>query len=184
MLYIMRHGKTDWNAMKKLQGQTDIPLNEEGREMARKAAGEYKDVNIDICFCSPLARAKETAEILLKGRDIPIIVDRRLSEMCFGKYEGIVDSFKIKDCPVNKLFWDPAHYSPKEDEGESVEELCARTGAFLKEKVEPLLEQRKDVLIVGHGAMNASIVCQVRKLPTEEFWSVGLDQCKLLKLSE
>ena len=65
MLYIMRHGKTEWNAMHKLQGRMDIPLNEEGREMAEKAREEYKNLNIDICYCSPLVWAKETAEIVL-----------------------------------------------------------------------------------------------------------------------
>lgn len=54
MLYIMRHGKTDWNALHKLQGRTDIPLNEEGRLMALKAHEEYKSWNIDVCYCSPL----------------------------------------------------------------------------------------------------------------------------------
>ena len=54
MLYIMRHGKTDWNAMRKLQGRTDIPLNEEGRQMAEHARTEYADIHFDICYCSPL----------------------------------------------------------------------------------------------------------------------------------
>ena len=61
MLYIMRHGKTDWNAMRKLQGRTDIPLNEEGRQMAEHARTEYAVIHFDICYCSPLIRAKETA---------------------------------------------------------------------------------------------------------------------------
>ena len=65
MLYIMRHGKTDWNAKHKLQGRTDIPLNEEGIQMAEQAKEKYKDVNFDICYCSPLVRAKQTAEIVL-----------------------------------------------------------------------------------------------------------------------
>ena len=51
MLYIMRHGKTDWNAMRKLQGRTDIPLNEEGRQMAEHARTEYADIHFDICYC-------------------------------------------------------------------------------------------------------------------------------------
>ena len=67
MLYIIRHGRTDWNDRHKLQGHTDIPLNDEGRRMAENAAEEYKDVHFDICYCSPLVRAKETAEILLRG---------------------------------------------------------------------------------------------------------------------
>ena len=65
MLYIIRHGKTDWNELHKLQGRTDIPLNENGRQMAREAGQRYKEVHFDICFCSPLVRAKETAELLL-----------------------------------------------------------------------------------------------------------------------
>ncbi len=74
----MRHGKTDWNSRHKLQGRTDIPLNDEGRQMATKAREEYESVNIDACFCSPLVRAYETAQIVLGERDIPIITDERL----------------------------------------------------------------------------------------------------------
>ena len=68
MLYIMRHGKTEWNERHKLQGRTDVPLNEAGRAMAEAAREEYREVHFDICFCSPLVRARETAEILLRGR--------------------------------------------------------------------------------------------------------------------
>ena len=84
MPYIIRHGKTDWNVRHKMQGRTDIPLNEEGRQMAEAAREEYRDVHFDICFCSPLIRARETAEILLRGRDVPIVTDNRLMEMSFG----------------------------------------------------------------------------------------------------
>ena len=50
MLYIMRHGKTDWNTLGKLQGRTDIPLNDEGRAMAEKARTEYRDVDENVTF--------------------------------------------------------------------------------------------------------------------------------------
>ena len=63
MLYIMRHGRTDWNEQYRLQGGTDIPLNEEGRRMAREAAETYRDVEFDLCYVSPLQRARETAEL-------------------------------------------------------------------------------------------------------------------------
>ena len=93
MLYIMRHGKTEWNELHKLQGQTDIPLNENGRKMAREAGKRYREIHFDICYCSPLIRAKETAELVLEGRAVPIVTDDRLMEMCFGEYEGIENSF-------------------------------------------------------------------------------------------
>ena len=104
MLYIMRHGRTDWNVRHKLQGRTDIPLNDEGRMMAAEAGKQYSDIHFDICYSSPLERAKETAEIFLKGRNVPVYTDDRLVEMGFGVYEGIENSFAIDDCPINALF--------------------------------------------------------------------------------
>ena len=133
MLYIIRHGKTDWNNLWKIQGRTDIPLNEEGRTMAKKAAEEYKDINFDIAFSSPLIRARETAEILLKGRDIPIINDDRLMEMSFGAYEGFEKCFDSPNCPLNVFFKTPEKYVVPVEGAESMEELFKRTGEFLKE---------------------------------------------------
>ncbi|MBR6401901.1 MAG: histidine phosphatase family protein [Eubacterium sp.] len=182
MLYIIRHGKTDWNVKHKLQGKTDVPLNDEGRAMAEKAREEYKDVHFDIVFCSPLVRARETAEILLRDRDIPIIIDDRLREMCFGKYEGVEYSFDVPGCPVNVIFQEPENYKTPLEGAESFEDLFERTGEFLKEKVEPELEKGKDVLIVGHGAMNSSIVSQIRNYPRKDFWSGGIENCKLMRL--
>ena len=182
MLYIMRHGKTDWNALHKLQGRTDIHLNDEGRLMAEKACEEYKELNIDVCYCSPLSRALETAQIVLKGREIPIIEDERLIEMSFGDYEGIENSFAIPDCPINVIFKAPEKYTESVGGAETFEQLFARTGSFLNEVVEPQLQEGKDILIVGHGGMNSAIACQVKKLPIEEFWHAGVEQCKILKL--
>ena len=182
MFYIIRHGKTDWNVLHKLQGRTDVPLNDEGRQMAEAARTEYQDVHFDICFCSPLIRAKETAEILLKGRNIPILTDERLAEMGFGSYEGLENSFQIPDCPINELFFHPENYTSPPGGAESLDSLFARTGEFLRERVDPLLEEGKDILIVGHGAMNSSIVCQVRQLPRAQFWSAGIENCRLMKL--
>ena len=183
MLYIIRHGRTDWNDRHKLQGRTDVPLNGEGRRMAEAAREEYRDVHFDLCFCSPLIRARETAEILLRDRDVPILTDSRLAEMSFGSYEGLENSFQIPDCPINVLFHAPENYTSPPGGAESLDELFARTGAFLRERVDPLLAEGRDVLIVGHGAMNSSIVCQVRGLPRSQFWSAGIENCRLLRLA-
>ena len=181
MLYIIRHGKTDWNARHKLQGRTDIPLNEQGRAMALKAHDEYLDIHLDVCYCSPLIRARETAQILLEGRDIPIITDDRLTEMAFGSYEGIENSFDIPDCPINELFFHPENYIPEEGAGESLDELFERTGSFLKD-IMPEVKKGNDILIVGHGAMNSSIVTQVRGRSRDQFWSEGIENCVMKKL--
>ena len=182
MLYIMRHGKTEWNKRHKLQGRTDIPLCVEGKEMAEKAAIQYKDVHFDVCYSSPLSRALETAQIVLRNRDVPIITDDRLVEMSFGDYEGIENSMSIPDCPINILFTHPEKYDSSVGGAETFEELFNRTGNFLKEVVEPQLKEGKDILIVGHGMMNISIVSQIRNIPLEKFWSVSIEQCKLMEL--
>jgi probable phosphoglycerate mutase len=103
-------------------------------------------------------------------------------EMSFGEYEGIENSFEIPDCPINILFQHPEKYKVSVGNAETFEELFHRTGDFLNEIVYPQLEQGKDILVVGHGAMNCSIVCQVKKLPIENFWSAGIENCKLMKL--
>ncbi len=182
MLYIIRHGLTDWNVLHKLQGRTDIPLNESGRQMAEEAAAEYRDIPLDLCYCSPLVRAKETAEILLRGRNIPIRYDDRLREMSFGDYEGVENSFSIPDCPINVLFKNPEKYTESVGGAETFEELFARTGEFLLEVIDPLMSEGKDVLIVGHGAMNLSIIGRIRNLPISEFWSSRIENCKMMRL--
>jgi len=181
-LYIIRHGKTDWNEIHKLQGRTDVPLNESGIKMAEEASERYKDVHFDICFSSPLIRAAETARIVLKGRDIPIIYDDRLKEMCFGIYEGVEHVLHIPDCPLLVFFKDPANYKNPPEGAESIDDLFKRTGEFLDDKVYPLLDEGKDVLIAGHGAMNSSIICRVKKYPIKDFWKEGIENCKLIQL--
>ncbi len=182
MLYIIRHGKTDWNNQYRLQGRTDIPLNDEGREMAERARESCLDVHFDLCYCSPLSRAKETAEILLRDRAVPIIEDARLIEMSFGVCEGLVRCFQIPDCPVKPFFLDPENYTEPPEGAESMEDLFRRTGEFLEELVYPKLSEGKDILIVGHGAMNSSIVCQVKRWPVRDFWKEGIENCRLVRL--
>lgn len=181
MLYIMRHGKTDWNAQYRLQGRNDIPLNEEGREMARKAATEYADIPLDVCYVSPLIRARETAELFLQDRHIPVIVDERLREMCFGEYEGEDHIFDKPELNIYRMFKDPVNYVP--DRGaESFEELFLRTGEFLDEVIKPEMQAGRNVIIIGHGAMNSAIISRYQKVPLKDFWNILCKNCELVRL--
>ena len=126
MLYIMRHGRTVWNMEHKLQGKTDVPLSEAGRPVVEQAAAAYRDTHIDVCYCSPLIRAVETAEIVLRGREIPIITDVRLEEMGFGICEGTTDFQDNPDNPIYPLFAAPETYRIPVEGGESLEDLYAR----------------------------------------------------------
>lgn len=79
------------------------------------------------------------------------------------------------------MFEAPEKYQAPDD-GETFEELFKRTGNFLDEVVRQKLDEGKDVLIVGHGAMNSSIVCRIKNIGLDRFWSAGIENCKLMKL--
>ena len=89
-IYIVRHGATALNAKHVMQGRLDEPLNKNGRDLAVLTGQAIKGMHFDHCISSPLNRAMETAEIILResGNDIPIITDERLLEMNFGDLEG------------------------------------------------------------------------------------------------
>lgn len=86
-LYMARHGQTDWNLAKRIQGDTDVPLNETGIQQARDLQGLVREIEFDACYASPLARALKTAEIATEGK-YEIILDDRLRERRFGELEG------------------------------------------------------------------------------------------------
>lgn len=181
MIFTMRHGQTDWNVARKLQGKTDIPLNDTGRQMAVDARKKLKGIVFDVCYCSPLSRARETAQLVLEGTGVPIIEDERLSEMGFGEYEGIERSFDYPDCPVNVLFLQPELYVA--DRGaESFEELRARTDSFMEEIAEPLHAMGKNVLIVAHGGTNCSIIGRIRKTALKDYWNNLTGNCDIVQL--
>lgn len=179
-LYIMRHGQTDWNIDFKLQGQTDIPLNENGKKMAEMARMNNPINNIDICFCSPLVRAKETADIYLKNQNTLIEYDDRLKEFAFGVNEGTKKPF-IPGSSLDILFKTPEKYIP-DNGAESLESLYLRTGEFLEEKVYPLINSGKNILIVGHGAMNCAIIGRIKNTNIKNFWDNLTDNCVITKL--
>ena len=118
ILYIVRHGETDWNKRHKVQGRTDIPLNDYGRRLARETAEGMKNIRIDLAFTSPLLRAKETAQIILEGRDVPLYDEERLQEISFGRYEGLYCGGENSDPEseaFNRFFNDTGNYVPPED---------------------------------------------------------------------
>ncbi len=86
VFYIVRHGQTDWNVQKKIQGHADIPLNDTGRAQAAELSETLGPIAFDYCFSSDLQRAAETALIL--NRNSSIQVDQRLRERNFGPWEG------------------------------------------------------------------------------------------------
>ena len=153
-LYIVRHGETEWNKARRIQGQVDIPLNEFGRRLARKTAKGLSDITFDLCYSSPLSRARETAALLLEGRDTPVIEDARISEMAFGEYEGRCCSRSGWNLPeeFRRFFDGPDKYQAPAG-GENFAQVKERTGEFLKELYGRTEYQDSNILIATHDGM-------------------------------
>lgn len=103
LIYVLRHGITQWNKLKKVQGAMDIPLAPEGIELAKRTGEALKDVPFDICFTSPLTRARQTAHYVLGNRQIPVIEDKRIQEIDFGVLEG--SRFKDEQGRSSAMKW-------------------------------------------------------------------------------
>ena len=112
-IYVIRHGQTPWNVERRLQGRSDTDLNEIGREMAIETGKAFQKVHFDVVFTSPLKRARETAELFLGDRKVPVIEEPRIQEISFGDYEGLAcgkDNYSIPDPNFNDFFEHPEHY--------------------------------------------------------------------------
>ena len=151
-LYILRHGRTHWNEAGKLQGRTDIELNEEGRQSARQTGEQLKEIPFSAAFCSPLSRAKETAQLILQGKDTTLVADERLIELSFGEAEGACMAENPRwQTMVRKLFAAPDEDYDAPKGGEEYAALVARCRAFLEQTIIPKEKEWEHVLIVAHG---------------------------------
>ncbi len=184
ILYLFRHGETDWNRARRLQGQSDIPLNEFGRELAEKTADALRDITFDRAFSSPLGRAVETARILLGARNVPLTTDKRLMEINFGDCEGrgFDEAKKDPGHPLYNFFCQPQDYVPPAG-GETFQAAAARSLAFLQEQILPLEGRCETILITAHGALNRCILNTITEAPLERFWQTALPNCAASILS-
>ncbi len=171
ILYIIRHGETFWNAARRMQGQQGTDLNENGIRLAKETAEGLKDINFDLCITSPLIRARHTAEIIMEGRNKPILEDDRLKELSFGAWEGLSVAPDKMEVPIEefRLFRaDPFRYQPPEG-GESFRDLIRRTGEFLQDLIHVQEYQDKIILISAHGAAVRALLNPLYDNP-EDFW--------------
>lgn len=176
-LYMIRHGETDWNKLHRLQGQVDIPLNAFGIHLAKETAPALKDVPFDLAYTSPLTRARQTAELVLGGREIPIIEEPRIMEVSFGEYEGLCcgkDNWNIPDPDFHEFFKNPEKY-PGVKGGETFQELTGRLDHFLKELYANPELQDKTILLSTHGAALCGLLWLMRgNEPLKNYWGAGV----------
>lgn len=182
-IYLMRHGETDYNKQGLIQGTLDVPLNEYGFELARatREGFDKECLSFDICYCSPLIRARQTAEILLEGTGTQMVCDDRICEMNFGEGEGVLlKDIKVKPelANINALFHDPKNYHATK-QGESYEALFARVQDFLDNEIYPKEAEYENVLVCCHGGIIRAFLAFMKKLDLDQFWNNHQPNCSV-----
>lgn len=177
-LYIVRHGETDWNKQYLIQGQTDIPLNNNGITVASLTGKAYREegLHFSVVYSSPLTRASKTAEILARFTthpETPILYDDRLKEFDFGDLEGKTLLGVSPDKPDGSLlytcFYQPEIYQPIT--GESYFQVIDRVKEFLESEIYSKEWKEEDnVLVVCHGGIIRAFLCAILNKPVRDFW--------------
>lgn len=173
---MIRHGETEWNVRKRVQGHSDIPLNDEGRRLAHVTSDAIADIPFTRVYTSPLKRAYETAMIIKGERDIPVIEDTRIMEIGFGEYEGLScarEDYNIPDSNFMNFFERPELYKPPKG-AESIEELCKRTGDFLEEIMHNKDIGDEVILVSTHGAALRGLLSNINNIELKDFWRGGV----------
>lgn len=173
MLYVIRHGETDWNLKNKIQGRVDVPLNDYGIQEANMSKVLLYQTNFYKIISSPLIRARKTAEII-NHHDIPIEIDFRIIERDFGEFEGLK-----KEEFDSTSFWDYS-LNNRYVKAESIQQLLNRVYNFLDEYKE--VYEKKDVLVVTHSGVIPAICCYFKGIPkNNNIFTYHFKTCEIIK---
>jgi len=167
-ILMTRHGETQWNTIRRIQGHKDSPLTELGISQAKWLKERLIDDAIDVIYTSPLGRAYKTAIILSQGRDIEVIKRDELKEIHLGSWEGQrIEEVKKSYKEINYYFWnEPEKYIPID--GESFEELAVRSKKFFEEVL--LESEHKTILVVAHAIVLKSFLAFTKGKEIKDLW--------------
>jgi len=160
-IYLLRHGETDWNVARKIQGHTDIDLNSNGIRQAKSWLPFFDQISLAGVYSSSLSRAMETAR-LASGR-APCVVDG-LNERNYGEWEGCRwHDLAAEDVNFDRR-WKLPHSAPPG--GESRFQLQARVHSAM-ESIISSHDDGSEILIVAHGGSGKAVLGYANKLPIE-----------------
>lgn len=167
-IYLTRHGETQWNTLRKMQGHMDSPLTDLGRQQAAWLADRLKDVSIDHIYSSPSGRAMETAELINAHKGLDIRTSDQFKEIYLGSWEGLTQpEIEAFDAERYQHFWyEPESFVPSN--GESFEDVIERTSAAMERLAEK--HQGESLLIVAHAVVLKALIAYVEKKEIKDFW--------------
>jgi len=169
VIFLVRHGQTEWNALGRFQGRADVPLDEKGLFQARNLALVLRPVAIAAAYSSPLRRAIETAqEILMHHPRVPLTRDPDLVEMDLGDFDGMEAGTWAKCYPEFLARWRERPSKVRMPKGETLEEVSERALRFLH-RLTLLHNPGQNVLVCTHNFVCSAILCHVLSIPLDRF---------------
>lgn len=168
-LILVRHGETNENIDKRIQGQSRGTLSELGRSQIQLLAKHFRNEKIDLIFSSDLERAAETTRAIAQYQTCSVTYLKELRECSFGIFEGYLNS-EYKEASLSSE-GKPKNFRPQG--GESLSDLYERTIPVLKSILE--LQTPITVLVSTHRGPINCMICNLIKKPIEDFWSIKQD---------
>ena len=184
-LILLRHGQSQWNLENRFTGWKDVPLTDQGKEEAEKAGQLLKknNVKIDVVFSSVLQRANKTAEITLKqtslehlwtGENLNMINNESLNERDYGDLVGLNKKETAEKFGKEQVhIWRRSYDTPPPN-GESLKDVVERVGPYYEQNIQPLINEKKNVIIVAHGNSLRATMIMVGLYKPEEISDIEI----------
>lgn len=171
-LMLVRHGETAWNAQRRFQGHSDIPLSDVGQHQAAALGRRLAREKIHAIYTSDLQRAWQTAMAIATHHNLPVSADPRLREIHFGAWEGLTYAEVEQRRSQTLAGWraNPLEVSPPD--GESLGQLAKRVRAVLASITQ--IHPDEVVLLVTHGGVLQALFCLALGLPLKAYWQFHL----------
>lgn len=167
-LYVIRHGETEMGKMQIIATE-DEPLNNNGIKQAITVGEEIRNLDIDVIYCSPIERARQTLKLFNLNNNIPVIINEKIKERNMGIYEKI---------PFDELEWDEFwnyNSDKKYPKLETMKSVYLRVSSFIDE----IKKENKNVLLVTHGGISRAIYWYFNGIPENGNSSDINENCKI-----
>tara|TARA_B100000989_G_scaffold35848_1_gene22762 strand:- start:738 stop:1367 length:630 start_codon:yes stop_codon:yes gene_type:complete len=184
-LVLLRHGQSQWNLENRFTGWRDVPLTEKGIQEAKNAGLLIKKNNIiiDKVFSSVLERANKTAEIaiieagidnLIDGENVNYTKNQKLNERDYGDLVGLNKAETAEKFGKEQVHIWRRSYDVPPPNGESLKDVVTRVSPYFENEIEPLIMDKRNILIAAHGNSLRAILIKVGLYKPEEISSIEL----------
>jgi phosphoserine phosphatase len=177
-LLLARHGQSVWNAERRFQGTTDVPLSPLGVEQARALGVALRRYRLAVAYVSPFRRAMETAELALEGSGVPLVPLPELRELSLGEWEGCtVDEISRQEGDPYRAWLLAPHDCPPPG-GEPLDAVAARVCAAV-DRIAAAHAPGDDVAVIAHGGVISVYACGLLGCSFNQLWRLRVDNASL-----